>query len=323
MKYYVLTPWGETGGLEALHQICSTLNEIGEESFIYYYDNNASQTHKDEFVPKYSEYNLKSCDVGNIASLDEDNNVLIVPEVFPIKFIENLQNCKIVFWRLSIFTHGQEINLPAFQKVYHGCQSDTSFNILKESGLFNERQFFMLSDYINLIYLQEEKNLKKNRENIILFNPKKGIKHTQNILSILSKKVSPEKNIKVVPLSGMTNFQIRNLILNSKIYIDFGDHPGKDRIPRECASGGCVVITGTQQCGKNNKDIPIETKFEYNQHSDSYDYDSVADFILKSIDEYDFYFEQQKEYRNLIRKEKEIFSDEVKKMVSIISRNEV
>lgn len=314
MKYYILSPWAETGGPEALHQLCSTLNELGEDAFIYYYGNDYSQIHKNEFVPKYCEYNLKSSDIHNIADLDKENNVVIIPEVFPVRLIENFQNSKVVFWRLCIFTHGQELNLPAFQKVYHGCQSDTQFKILRSSKLFDKGKYFMLSDYINQIYITSEKNILSDRKNQVLYNPRKGIKHSQSIINFLS-----EKDIKFIPISGMSNDQIRKLISESKVYIDFGDHPGKDRMPRECASGGCVVITGTQRCGANKKDIPIEEKFEYNESSDSYEYQKIGEFILEVLNNYETYFEKQKQYRNIIRKEKSVFTKEVQNMVEVLN----
>lgn len=318
MKYYILSPWAETGGPEALHQLCSTLNDIGEEAFIYYYGNDYSQTHKDEFVPKYLEYNLKSSDIDNINSIDKEGNVIIIPEVFPVRLIENFKNCKVVFWRLSILLQNQELNLPIFKKIYQGCQSDTQFKILKNSKLFDKSKYFMLSDYINEIYIMNENDIPRDRKNQILYNPRKGFKHTQSIIGSLS-----DKGIDLIAITGMSNSQIRNLILKSKIYIDFGDHPGKDRMPRECASGGCVVITGTQRCGANKKDIPIETKFEYDEDNDSYDYQKIGEFILEAIDNYDIYFEQQKKYRSVIRKEKKTFIKEVQNMVSSLLENEV
>jgi hypothetical protein len=318
MKYYILSPWAETGGPEALHQLCSTLNDLGKESFIYYYESNYSQSRRDGFVSKYSEYNLKKSNINNINDLDDKNNVVIVPEVFPVRLIENFEHCKVIFWRLSTYTHGQELNLPIFQKVYQGCQCDTQIKILKDSKLFNKEKYFMLSDYINEIYITTEKNLLVDRKNQVLYNPKKGLKHTQLIIKLLSGK-----GINFIPITGMPNDQIRDLILDSKVYIDFGDHPGKDRMPRECASGGCVVITGTQRCGANKKDISIQEKFEYNEGTDNYDYRKIGEFILKVLNDYQTYFENQKTYRTMIRREKKTFIKEIQNMISILSADEV
>ena len=316
MRYYILCPWAETGGPEALHQLCSTLNEIGQEAYIYYYDNDYSQIHKNEFVPKYSEYLLRNSNISNFNSLDQKHNVVIIPEVIPVRIVENFQYCKVVFWRLSTNTYGQELNLPVFQKIFQGCQSETQFNILKNSNIFTETKYFRLTDYINQVYLIPEEEIHKNRKNQVLYNPKKGINHTQKIINTL---VGNE--FILIPINGLSNFEIRKLILESKIYIDFGHHPGKDRIPRECASGGCVVITGTQGCGSNEKDIPILTKFNYNENLDSYEYTKIGKCILDVLDNYEIYFKQQEQYRNQIRKEKQIFTEEVQQMVGILNDN--
>ena len=316
MNYYVICPWAETGGPEALHQLCSTLNDIGENAFIYYHDgtNNFSQINRGQVIEKYSQYNIKTCDVGSIELLDSIENVIVIPEVFPIKVIEHFKNCKIIFWRLCIFTHGQELTEQFFQKVYHGCQNDTQFNILKESNLFNPKKYFMLTDYTNESYIIEEDQLSTNRKRKILYNPRKGLKHSRIIIDKLSGK-----DIEIVPIVGMTNEQIKKNILESKVYIDFGDHPGKDRIPRECAIGGCVVITGTQRCGANQIDIPINTKFEYNEYMDSYNYDEISEFVLNVLDNYAYYFKDQESYRDIIRKEKETFKNEVIDMINIVT----
>jgi hypothetical protein len=90
-------------------------------------------------------------------------------------------------------------------------------------------------------------------------------------------------------------------------------------MPRECASGGCVVITGTQRCGANKKDISMDEKFEYNEVNDSYDYQKIGEFILEVLNDYQTYFEKQKQYRNIIRKEKKIFIKEIQNMISLLS----
>lgn len=52
------------------------------------------------------------------------------------------------------------------------------------------------------------------------------------------------QDLRWVPLIGMTTEEMRSCMSKSKVYIDFGNHPGKDRIPREAAISGCIVITG-------------------------------------------------------------------------------
>ena len=49
----------------------------------------------------------------------------------------------------------------------------------------------------------------------------------------------------------------------SKIYIDFGNHPGKDRIPREASASHCVVVTGKRGSAANQIDVPIPDDFKF------------------------------------------------------------
>ena len=48
----------------------------------------------------------------------------------------------------------------------------------------------------------------------------------------------------------------------SKIYIDFGYHPGKDKIPREAVINDCIIITNTKGSAGNYGDVPTEYKIK-------------------------------------------------------------
>ena len=60
-----------------------------------------------------------------------------------------------------------------------------------------------------------------------------------------------------VPIQNMTPVEVASLLGRSKVYIDFGAHPGRDRIPREAALCGCVVITGTQGSVALTVNLPL------------------------------------------------------------------
>jgi hypothetical protein len=134
-----------------------------------------------------------------------------------------------------------------------------------------------------------------------------------NCIEILKQN----ENIEFIPITNLTREQLSDIISVSKVYIDFGEHPGKDRIPRECAVGGCVVIVGTQNSGGNHIDVPIDQKFEYNIKDNSYDYHEIANFIEDAICNYSYFFDIQKNYRDIIRKEKQTFFDEIKYMIEL------
>lgn len=90
-----------------------------------------------------------------------------------------------------------------------------------------------------------------------MYNPIKGYKYSKKIIKNLSKN----KNIKFIALKGMTVAEIREISKKAKVYIDFGHHPGKDRIPRETAILGCIVIVGKRGSARYKEDISINDEF--------------------------------------------------------------
>lgn len=59
-------------------------------------------------------------------------------------------------------------------------------------------------------------------------------------------KKARELNFK--PIINMTRDEVIRELQRAKVYIDFGNHPGKDRIPREAAILGCCAIVGKRIC---------------------------------------------------------------------------
>lgn len=65
----------------------------------------------------------------------------------------------------------------------------------------------------------------------------------------------------------MTPEQVQELLASAKIYIDFGEHPGKDRLPREAILSGCVVITGRRGAAANDVDYNIPAEFKFDEQT--------------------------------------------------------
>ena len=103
-----------------------------------------------------------------------------------------------------------------------------------------------------------------------------------------------------------------NLLLKSKVYIDFGHHPGKDRFPREAASCGCCIITGMKGAAKYYEDvsIPAEFKFESNKKE-------IANIISK-IEECFNNFDSESlkfdDYRKKIKLEEQKFERDIEEI---------
>lgn len=246
MKIYVNTPAGAVaGGVESLYQLVDAINNIGGDAVIYF-DNPSNYI--DDFIPqKYKHYNIKYS--FNVE--DTSDNWIIYHEVWTDK-LDQFKNIKKAIWWLSVDNnHGKfkdfnNINITHFYQSYYAL-----FYLLQNGA----QCFLPLFDYIPFKYIEADYDI-KTKTNIICYNPVKGKEITNKI-----KELNPNKIF--VPLTNMNEDQIIDSLRLSKVYIDFGNHPGRDRIPREAAILGNCVITGFEGSSMFYNDIPISNKYKF------------------------------------------------------------
>jgi len=96
------------------------------------------------------------------------------------------------------------------------------------------------------------------------------------------------------------------------LFVDFGSHPGKDRMPREAAILGCCIITGRRGAAANPLDIPIPDRYKFK--------DSrlliprIVRAIRRVVAEYDVRTEDFTSYRSAIRGERREFMLQVQEI---------
>ena len=118
-------------------------------------------------------------------------------------------------------------------------------------------------------------------------------------------------NIDWRPIENMTPAQVQELLALAKVYIDFGNHPGKDRIPREAAVSGCVVITNKKGAAANDVDINIPDEFKFDEQSK---FSEVIKKIRAVFDDFEAAHAKQAEYRARILDDKNRFDREVEEL---------
>lgn len=347
MKIYVAAPANTaTGGPELLHQLCYTLRQNGFDAIMYYY-------HEKENLPpvnsEYTEYhNPYVLEHEEIEVSDED--VFVIPET-NTQLFRKMKKPKRIFWWLSVdnfynsmkpwkLARLQSIShklklfpleklfkesvsfcvnkrakkvIPQFtdRKVIHLVQSYYAFNHCLSLGISNN-QILYLSDYLNPLFIQEAKRGKEHKENIILYNPKKGAEFTRKLIK--------SSNFHYVALRGFTRKQMIELLKKAKLYIDFGNHPGKDRIPREAAICGCCIITDKKGSASFYRDVPIPDDYKFEDEPEN------IPIILEKIQDILSNYEQKTkdfdEYRNMIIGEEQQFKeDTVKVFNKIVKKN--
>ena len=313
---YVICPANnKTGGTELLHQLVFQLDRIGHKAYIAYYME--GKYDKNNLTPmEFKKYVRNVCTVSEIE--DSKKNIIVFPEVCIGKQRRFRHAQKCVWW-LSVDNYSAMLGRMNRLKKYgilsflkHMWLNDYSshkdiqkINVhLYQSYFaadFLSKNMYYLSDYINDIYMNGFSI--KDRENIVIYNPKKGIEFTQKLI-----EKSPD--IQWIPIQNMSNKQVWELMQKAKVYIDFGNHPGKDRIPRETAMSGCCVITNRTGSAAYEKDLPIKSCYKFDDIEENVD--SIILKIRELLNDYEIYIDDFINYRNFISNEKEKFENDVK-----------
>jgi hypothetical protein len=106
----------------------------------------------------------------------------------------------------------------------------------------------------------------------------------------------------------------------SKLYVDFGHHPGKDRMPREAARAGCCILTSRTGAANFEEDVPIpgDCKFQTTDKA----VPRIASAIRDMLSNFDVQTKRFERYRQAIAVEKTVFENEVRAFASFVE-NEI
>lgn len=331
---YIVCPANiKTGGTELLHQLVYELNKDKIEAVIVY----DVKDKMDIGIPKEFEKYTKKYFITEQMD-DSTENSIIVPET-STTILKKYKNMSVYIWWLSVDHYmwrnvydpiwhykifkkeygiirelfciikrgiqyknsdSRPIEIKFMDKTWnHLVQSYYAKDFLEKHGVSNIK---WLSDYINTDYLTESKNMDFSmKENYVAYNPNKGMKFTMKIIKYC-------KDVEFVPIVNMTNQEVIECLKKAKIYIDFGRHPGKDRIPREAACLHCCIITGKRGSAAYN-DVLINDQFKVEDSGKNIKYiDKLIKSIFMNYEEYDFEFET---YRKQIFAEKKLFEKNV------------
>lgn len=341
---YILAPSRtSTGGPECLHQLGHYLKKIFSLKNVYMVYlplNDSKPVHKD-----YKHYNMK---FKNYIE-DNENNILIIPEMYGmLKFSLNFKKITKVIWWLSIdnyfaFKFNAEYPKLLRSLIKMPLKLISIFNNLTnyQYGIFTYHDY--LKTFYKMINIKKQKEieqasshlaqsfyaysfLKKNFENVKLLNDYQNHKKFRNIKYNNTKKknlicyshksntfldlIKSRSRARFIELKNFTSKEIVNIFKKTKIYIDFGYHPGKDRMPREAVLFNNCIISNLKGSAKNNNDIPISKKFKFNEKSIN------INSIIKKIDE--IFLNHKKEFKNFKKYKNQVLNEEKKFRAQIL-----
>lgn len=311
-KVFIMSNTGATGGTELLHQLGYKLNKLGLPTYMVYSKPVDGTSVEERFFKKYE---VRKADKVE----DIEDNLLIMPENI-LKYLPSYKHVQKAAWWLSVDNYSGarkgkcslfryvlrtllDKYISLFDKKWvHYVQSEYARLYVTEERGIPQTQVHFLSDYLNSEFIDGNRDITfTGRKDNILYNPKKGIEVTKRIMSLL-----PQYNW--MPIQNMTPSQICQLMRESKLYIDFGNHPGKDRMPREAAICGCCILTGKKGAAANDIDIMIPSKYKFNDT----DYNAISSKIKEMLNTYEDIVSDFDSYREKIRNEEAVFDAEIK-----------
>ena len=141
------------------------------------------------------------------------------------------------------------------------------------------------------------------RSDVVLFNPAKATPFMQKIID-----ACPDVTFK--PIQGMTRAEVIDTMRHSKLYVDFGEFPGRERMPREAVLCGCCLITSR-----------LGSAAYYEDFSHSYKYESKDSHIWAIVNQIRYVLSHYEEcrhdfdmFRELLRAEAVLLSEQYKQL---------
>jgi hypothetical protein len=199
---------------------------------------------------------------------------------------------RLIWWWLS-WDNGAA-NVAAFlgnrhARIQHAFQSryaqDMAQRTLRVTGFF-------LPDYLNGSFDAHTPSARhSDGEFAVVYNATKD--------ATVTRKVCERLGVRHLGMRDMTREEVARAMQGALVYVDMGAHPGADRMPREAARLGCVVITGVAGSAGNEHDVPIDEKCR-----DELELESMLPLVLA---DYEGYFAKQAAFRRAISTDKARF----------------
>ena len=313
-----------TGGPEALHQLGQCLITLGYTVYMHYF----SVGIKGTVHETYLKYNVPFTD----HVINHENNILVLPETSLDPIFESAysKTNKIIWWlsvtnyfiivknlkdnaqrkkfyKLKSFLFPNKykpiatLEVLKTKKIKHIAHSYFSLDFLKKNEMDIIGKF---SDYMNSAFYDGiDSHVEK--EDIIIYNPKKNGAFLDEIIKI-------NGHLKWVALIDMSPQEVSSWMRRSKLYIDFGYHPGQERMPREAILMGCCVITGKQGSAAFDEDVPLPKGYKFDEAIATPM--QISEQIAKSLSHFEEESKLFENYRIQIIAEKDNFRNDIAKV---------
>lgn len=321
----IFCPEAKTGGPEALHQLGHQINAHGGSAHMVYYapvsrieiDGGVLRCHADASpMPRhFAQYHPRVL----TETRPGPDTLIVFPEPLSTLATEaNVAYRRALWWlsldnalprNLQLFDADYRQRFFADAELLHLYQSDYAATFLK---INQAARHYPLSDYtdpefIHRALIRSDATPIQERTNRICFFPNKGEALATRFFDRWREVAHPAE---IVPIRDMTKAEVRRTLSDARIYMDFGGHPGKDRVPREAAIAGAIVLLHAAGAANHFSDHPLDRQYLFTEAD--IDSGQLQQTVGSILDEPGPHFARQRPYRDAILLERERFDLEVR-----------
>ena len=313
------------GGCEALHQLGHQIARHGGIAHMAYYGPYSRLELDGDFLRCYpapsptSEYFARYEPTALHEARLGPDTLVVMPEMLTTFAAISDPRYQRALWWLSVdnaIIQNPDLLDPAWRlrflddpELVHFHQCDYARAFLQAN---NTARYHALSDYTDPDIIHRSLTASENppisdRSNTICFYPGKG---AELAAGFISGRGALARQVDFVPIRGMTKAQVRDALFAARMYIDFGNHPGKDRTPREAAAAGAIVLLNAVGAARFFPDHPLPAEYLFTE--DDVTTGTLHRKVNAILEEPKAHFARQRMYRDEILHEQERFDLEVR-----------
>jgi hypothetical protein len=194
----------------------------------------------------------------------------------------------------------------------HIAQSNYAKNFLENNNV-DKSDIVLIREPIEEEFLNMAKKVNpEKKRNIITWNSRKSYPIAFKLVNLLRRK------FKIIELYDIGKENMIRALSISKIFIDIGFNPGRDRPVREAIALGNLALINDHGGYYFEEDLPIPTEFKIECYLDYLfkgNYESICKNIIFWINNYEEYLKKFDKVRKYILSEPQLFIEDVKKLV--------
>ncbi|MBR4627239.1 MAG: hypothetical protein IKO47_06010 [Ruminococcus sp.] len=331
-RIYILDVGSRTGGGEALFQLRCDLEDMGYRTYIAYKGSDL----KEMVIPeKFRKYVLTEgciCRLSDVA--DEEDNCIIVPEVATTYLFGFKKIQKAVWWLSSNYYDGKcrfrnrpegavneikkcydyagylkkcAVRLYKYRKVRYPLTDVVNISGYNHVDDILRKKYHLEpvllihsigQDFLNNKMSEEEASAE--RENNVLYNPKKPSKLMESLLK--------RNKFNYIPIINMSPDEMIALFRKSKLYLDFGPFPGPERLPKETVYNGVNVMVGKRNTATNYLDVRVPDKYKIDVKSSP---EKIEQLIQYMLDNYKKIYPEFDDYRQMVENMEKVYYEQL------------